>query len=68
MPFFLLLFLEIPEAPTEISVVNKTYSSIILRWLDDDTADYPGHELIYRIKYKSQWDTNAKRWTVSVQM
>jgi len=61
-----LIFLVIPASPINITVVDKTESSVMLRWSVGTMTNFP-RELIYKIEYKSQWDSNPENWHVSVK-
>jgi len=45
-------------------VVDKTQSSAMLRWSVGTMTAFP-RELIHKIEYKSQWDSNPEHWHVS---
>ncbi|KAL4103291.1 hypothetical protein QTP88_018668 [Uroleucon formosanum] len=51
----------IPASPINITVVDKTESSAMLRWSVGPMTNFP-RELIYKIEYKSQWDSNPEDW------
>eukprot|EP00102_Acyrthosiphon_pisum_P024183 XP_016661393.1 PREDICTED: phosphatidylinositol phosphatase PTPRQ isoform X2 [Acyrthosiphon pisum] len=51
----------IPASPINITVVDKTQSSAMLRWSVDTMAAFP-RGLIHKIEYKSQWDSNPEHW------
>lgn len=55
----------IPASPINITVVDKTQSSAMLRWSVGTMTAFP-RELIHKIEYKSQWDSNPEHWHVSV--
>jgi len=61
-----LIFIVIPASPINITVVDKTESSAMLRWSVGAMTNFP-RELIYKIEYKSQWDSNPEHWDVSVK-
>jgi len=56
--------LVIPASPTNITVSDKTQSSAMLRWSVSTMAAFP-RELLHKIEYKSQWDSNPEHWHVS---
>jgi len=58
--------LVIPAAPTKIAVVDQTESSVKLSW-SLGTMSFYSYGLIYKIQYKSQWDSDPEHWNVSVQ-
>ncbi|XP_022172088.1 cytokine receptor-like isoform X2 [Myzus persicae] len=51
----------IPASPINITVVDKTQSSAMLRWSVGTMTAFP-RELIHKIEYKSQWDSNPEHW------
>ncbi|XP_026821752.1 cytokine receptor-like isoform X1 [Rhopalosiphum maidis] len=51
----------IPASPINITVIDKTESSVMLRWSVGTMTDFP-RELIHKIEYKSQWDSNPEYW------
>uniref|UniRef100_A0A2S2NC68 Cytokine receptor n=1 Tax=Schizaphis graminum TaxID=13262 RepID=A0A2S2NC68_SCHGA len=51
----------IPASPINITVVDKTQSSAMLRWSVGTMTDFP-RDLIHKIEYKSQWDSNPEHW------
>lgn len=57
-------FLVIPDSPINITVVDKTQSSAMLRWSVGPMSLFPP-KLIHKIEYKSQWDSNPEHWHVS---
>jgi len=67
-PNLILIFqcLVIPAKPTKIAVVGVTESSVKLVW-SLGTMSFYSHGLIYKIQYKSQWDSNPEHWNVSIQ-
>lgn len=48
-----------------ITVLDKTQSSAMLRWSVGVMSLFP-RELIHKIEYKSQWDSHPEHWNVSV--
>jgi len=59
-----IFYLVIPASPINITVVDKTQSSAMLRWSVGTMTAFP-RELIHKIEYKSQWDSNPEHWHVS---
>lgn len=59
------IFLVIPARPTKILVVAQTESSVNFVW-SMGTMSFYSYGLIYKIQYKSQWDSNPENWRVSV--
>ncbi|KAL5237159.1 hypothetical protein ACI65C_004569 [Semiaphis heraclei] len=51
----------IPASPINITVMDKTQSSAMLRWSVGTMTAFP-RELIHKIEYKSQWDSNPEHW------
>ncbi|XP_025196270.1 cytokine receptor-like [Melanaphis sacchari] len=51
----------IPARPINITIIDKTESSVMLRWSVGAMTDFP-RELIHKIEYKSQWDSNFEQW------
>eukprot|EP00102_Acyrthosiphon_pisum_P019205 XP_016656415.1 PREDICTED: cytokine receptor-like [Acyrthosiphon pisum] len=51
----------IPAAPRIIAAVDKTESSVELLW-SLGTMSFYSHGLIYKIQYKSQWESNPEHW------
>lgn len=51
----------IPASPINITVVDKTESSAMFRWSVGTMTNFP-RELIHKIEYKSQWDSDLKHW------
>ncbi|XP_008178335.1 cytokine receptor-like isoform X1 [Acyrthosiphon pisum] len=51
----------IPASPINITVVDKTESSAMLRWSVGTMTNFP-RELVYKIEYKSQWDFIPENW------
>ncbi|XP_050425934.1 cytokine receptor-like isoform X2 [Adelges cooleyi] len=51
----------IPLSPTNITVIEKTQSSAMLRWYVGSMAHFP-RDLIHKIEYKSQWDSSSEYW------
>lgn len=55
--------LVIPASPN-ITILERTQSSVMLRWSVGIMIDFP-RELIHKIEYRSQWDSNPEHWHVS---
>ncbi|XP_050530004.1 cytokine receptor [Daktulosphaira vitifoliae] len=51
----------IPTSPTNVTVVDKTQSSAMLRWFIGSMATFP-RDLVHKIEYKSQWDSSNDSW------
>ncbi|VVC44107.1 Hypothetical protein CINCED_3A018202 [Cinara cedri] len=51
----------IPASPMNITVLNKTQSSAMLKWSVGEMSIFP-RELVHKIEYKSQWDSNPEHW------
>ncbi|KAL5237172.1 hypothetical protein ACI65C_004582 [Semiaphis heraclei] len=51
----------IPASPINITVVDKTQSSAMLRWSVGTMTSFP-RKLIHKIEYKSQWDSKPEHW------
>ncbi|XP_060857654.1 cytokine receptor-like isoform X2 [Metopolophium dirhodum] len=51
----------IPASPINITVVDKTQYSAMLRWSVGKMTAFP-RKLIHKIEYKSQWDSNPEHW------
>ncbi|XP_015374599.1 PREDICTED: cytokine receptor-like [Diuraphis noxia] len=51
----------IPASPKNITVIDITESSAMLRWSVGTMTNF-SRGLIHKIEYKSQWDSNPKRW------
>lgn len=65
MRVFFRYYTVIPASPSNITVMDKTQSSAMLRWSVGTMTSFP-KELIHKIEYKSQWDSNPEHWHVSV--
>ncbi|VVC42350.1 Fibronectin type III,Immunoglobulin-like fold [Cinara cedri] len=51
----------IPASPMNITVLDKTQSSAMLRWSVGVMSMFP-RNLVHKIEYKSQWDSNPEHW------
>ncbi|KAF0749600.1 Uncharacterized protein FWK35_00019871 [Aphis craccivora] len=51
----------IPACPINITVIDKTESSVMFRWSVGTMTNFP-RDLIHKIEYKSQWDSNPAQW------
>ncbi|XP_022168704.1 cytokine receptor-like [Myzus persicae] len=51
----------IPASPINITVVDTTQSSALLKWSVGAMTTFP-RELNHKIEYKSQWDSNPEHW------
>ncbi|CAH1731218.1 unnamed protein product [Aphis gossypii] len=51
----------IPTKPTKIAAIDQTESSVKLVW-SIGTMSFYSHGLVYKIQYKSQWDSNPEHW------
>lgn len=47
-------------------VMEKTESSVKLVW-SIGTMSFFSYGLVFKIEYKSQWDSNSEYWHVSIQ-
>lgn len=61
---FFTFYLVIPASPINITVVDTTQSSALLKWSVGAMTTFP-RELNHKIEYKSQWDSNPEHWHVS---
>ncbi|XP_060848047.1 cytokine receptor-like [Rhopalosiphum padi] len=51
----------IPARPTKIAAIDQTESSVKLTW-SIGTMSFYSHGIVYKIQYKSQWDSNPEQW------